>query len=76
MTNDVMTDLPIHAVLPKIRAALAGEGAGVLIAPPVAGRPTAVAPALLGRLEMPDRRRARRQEGEERGDDESELHAT
>ena len=48
MTNDVMTDLPIHAVLPKIRAALAGEGAGVLIAPPGAGKTTAVAPALLG----------------------------
>ena len=41
-------DLPIHAVLPQIRAALAGEGAGVLIAPPGAGKTTAVAPALLG----------------------------
>jgi ATP-dependent helicase HrpB len=39
--------LPIHAVLPNIRAALAGEGAGVLIAPPGAGKTTAVAPALL-----------------------------
>jgi ATP-dependent helicase HrpB len=43
-----MTDLPIHAVLPQIRAALAGEGAGVLIAPPGAGKTTAVAPDLLG----------------------------
>ncbi len=41
-------DLPIHAVLPQVRAALAGEGAGVLIAPPGAGKTTAVAPALLG----------------------------
>lgn len=41
-------DLPIHAVLPQIRTALAGEGAGVLIAPPGAGKTTAVAPALLG----------------------------
>jgi ATP-dependent helicase HrpB len=41
-------DLPIHAVLPDIRAALAGQGAGVLIAPPGAGKTTAVAPDLLG----------------------------
>ncbi len=41
-------DLPIHAVLPHIRAALAGKGAGVLIAPPGAGKTTAVAPDLLG----------------------------
>jgi ATP-dependent helicase HrpB len=47
MTNDVMTDLPIHAVLPDIRAALAVAGAAVLIAPPGAGKTTAVAPDLL-----------------------------
>jgi ATP-dependent helicase HrpB len=41
-------NLPIHAVLPRIRAALARAGAGVLIAPPGAGKTTAVAPALLG----------------------------
>jgi ATP-dependent helicase HrpB len=41
-------DLPIHAVLPDIRAALAAAGAGVLIAPPGAGKTTAVAPDLLG----------------------------
>ncbi len=41
-------DLPIHAVLPEIRAALAGRGACVLIAPPGAGKTTAVAPDLLG----------------------------
>ncbi|WP_379921865.1 ATP-dependent helicase HrpB [Erythrobacter sp. R86502] len=40
-------DLPIHAVLPDIRAALAGKGAAVLIAPPGAGKTTAVAPDLL-----------------------------
>jgi len=43
-------DLPIHAVLPDIRAALAGPGAAVLIAPPGAGKTTAVAPDLLGQL--------------------------
>ncbi|WP_296720171.1 ATP-dependent helicase HrpB [Erythrobacter sp.] len=41
-------DLPIHAVLPDIRAALANVGAGVLVAPPGAGKTTAVAPDLLG----------------------------
>lgn len=48
MTIEKMTDLPIQAVLPAIRSALAGEGAGVLIAPPGAGKTTAVAPDLLG----------------------------
>ena len=47
MTNDVMTDLPIHSVLADIRAALASAGAAVLIAPPGAGKTTAVAPDLL-----------------------------
>ncbi|OBV11890.1 ATP-dependent helicase HrpB [Erythrobacter dokdonensis] len=40
--------LPITAVLPDLRAALAGEGAAVLVAPPGAGKTTAVAPDLLG----------------------------
>lgn len=40
-------DLPIHAVLPQIRTTLAERGAAVLIAPPGAGKTTAVAPALL-----------------------------
>ena len=40
-------DLPIASVLPDIRAALAGKGAAVLIAPPGAGKTTAVAPDLL-----------------------------
>ena len=43
-----MTDLPIHAVLPDLLAALRGGSAAVLIAPPGAGKTTAVAPALLG----------------------------
>ena len=41
-------DLPIHEVLPQLREALAHEGAAVLIAPPGAGKTTAVAPDLLG----------------------------
>ncbi|VWX51363.1 ATP-dependent helicase HrpB [Novosphingobium sp. 9U] len=42
-----MSDLPIHAVLPDLLAALAEPGAAVLVAPPGAGKTTAVAPALL-----------------------------
>ena len=41
-------DLPINAVLEDLRASLRSEGAAVLIAPPGAGKTTAVAPALLG----------------------------
>ena len=41
-------DLPISDVLPELCTALRGVGAGVLIAPPGAGKTTAVAPALLG----------------------------
>jgi len=44
-----MSDLPIYAILPDLLAALdAGSGA-VLVAPPGAGKTTAVAPALLDR---------------------------
>ncbi len=48
-----MTDLPIHAVLPDLLAALASQAPAalpnaVLIAPPGAGKTTALAPALLG----------------------------
>ncbi|MCZ8135989.1 MAG: ATP-dependent helicase HrpB [Porphyrobacter sp.] len=43
----MLPDLPITAILPDIRAALAQAGAGVLIAPPGAGKTTAVAPDLL-----------------------------
>ncbi|HEY6870349.1 MAG TPA: DEAD/DEAH box helicase, partial [Novosphingobium sp.] len=39
--------LPIHAVLPDLLAALRKQSAAVLIAPPGAGKTTAVAPALL-----------------------------
>jgi ATP-dependent helicase HrpB len=43
-----LSDLPIHAVLPNVVAALRDENGAVLIAPPGAGKTTAVAPALLG----------------------------
>ena len=42
------TALPIQKVLPPVLAALRDVGAGVLVAPPGAGKTTAVAPALLG----------------------------
>ena len=42
-----MTDLPIHAVLPDLLAALRGGTSAVLIAPPGAGKTTSVATALL-----------------------------
>ncbi len=41
-------DLPIIDVLPEVRAALARTGAAVLIAPPGAGKTTAIAPDLIG----------------------------
>ncbi|UZK65144.1 ATP-dependent helicase HrpB [Sphingomonas sp. M1-B02] len=40
--------LPIFAVLPELLAALRGASNAVLVAPPGAGKTTAVAPALLG----------------------------
>ncbi len=40
--------LPIHAVLPDLLAALESRANAVLVAPPGAGKTTAVAPALLG----------------------------
>ncbi|MFN6934945.1 MAG: DEAD/DEAH box helicase, partial [Tsuneonella sp.] len=43
-----MSDLPIHAVLPDLLAALRQGCGAVLIAPPGAGKTTAVAPALIG----------------------------
>ena len=46
MASGVST-LPIHAVLPDLLAALRAQSAAVLIAPPGAGKTTAVAPALL-----------------------------
>ena len=43
-----MTALPIHAVLPDLLAVLRASSSAVLVAPPGAGKTTAVAPALLG----------------------------
>lgn len=45
-----MSALPIHAVLPDLLAALREATGAVLIAPPGAGKTTAVAPALLGEV--------------------------
>ena len=42
-----MSELPIHAVLPDLLAALRTGSNAVLVAPPGAGKTTAVAPALL-----------------------------
>ncbi|KQN24759.1 ATP-dependent helicase [Sphingomonas sp. Leaf33] len=42
-----MTALPIHAVLPDLLAALRGSSNAVVVAPPGAGKTTAIAPALL-----------------------------
>lgn len=42
-----VSELPIHAVLPELLAALREQSLAVLIAPPGAGKTTAVAPALL-----------------------------
>jgi len=42
-----VTDLPVHAVLPDLLAALRKRSAAVLIAPPGAGKTTVVAPALI-----------------------------
>lgn len=43
-----VSGLPIHAVLPELLAALRERTGAVLVAPPGAGKTTAVAPALLG----------------------------
>ena len=43
-----MSALPIHAVLPDLLAALRERPTAVLVAPPGAGKTTAVAPALIG----------------------------
>ncbi|HEX8191779.1 MAG TPA: DEAD/DEAH box helicase, partial [Allosphingosinicella sp.] len=42
-----MSELPIHAVLPDLLASLRAGSNAVLVAPPGAGKTTAVAPALL-----------------------------
>ena len=46
--DNLAPDLPIAAVLPELLAALRAQSSAVLIAPPGAGKTTAVAPALLG----------------------------
>ncbi len=43
-----MTGLPVEAILPALRAALADNAVSVVVAPPGAGKTTALAPALLG----------------------------
>ena len=43
----MVDELPIHAVLPDLLAALRARSSAVLVAPPGAGKTTAVAPALL-----------------------------
>ena len=48
MRQAVTAALPIHAVLPDLLAALRAHSNAVLVAPPGAGKTTAVAPALLG----------------------------
>jgi ATP-dependent helicase HrpB len=45
----MQSDLPVLDVLPNVIAALDDQGVAVLVAPPGAGKTTAVAPALLGR---------------------------
>src|SRR2546425_4925067 len=47
MTPPISDLLPIHQVLPKLLAALRARNNAVLVAPPGAGKTTAVAPALL-----------------------------
>jgi ATP-dependent helicase HrpB len=48
MPARMTADLPIHHILPQVLEALRYRGAGVLVAPPGAGKTTAIAPALLG----------------------------
>ncbi|MEP4254545.1 MAG: hypothetical protein ABJ374_07065, partial [Nitratireductor sp.] len=43
-----LPDLPVTRILPDLRAALAGPGNAVLVAPPGAGKTTLVPLALLG----------------------------
>ena len=45
--DSAVTTLPIHAVLPDLLVALRAAPSAVLVAPPGAGKTTAVAPALL-----------------------------
>ncbi|QDZ02206.1 ATP-dependent helicase HrpB [Nitratireductor mangrovi] len=49
-----LPDLPVVECLPALRAALAGDGAAVLVAPPGAGKTTLVPLALLGEAWLGD----------------------
>lgn len=51
--SPVVTELPIHAVLDNLLAALAVSPSAVLIAPPGAGKTTAVAPAMIAQIWCP-----------------------
>ena len=48
IADDALPDLPIRAVLPRVRQALSGAGAAVLVAPPGTGKTTLVPLALAG----------------------------
>ncbi len=48
MHPDPPHGLPVHALLPGLHSALAEVGAAVVVAPPGAGKTTAIPPALLG----------------------------
>ncbi|HET6482381.1 MAG TPA: DEAD/DEAH box helicase, partial [Actinoplanes sp.] len=57
MPDDAMPDLPIRAVLPRVREVLSGDGAAVLVAPPGTGKTTLVPLALPGRVVVAEPRR-------------------
>ncbi|WP_240670431.1 ATP-dependent helicase HrpB [Actinoplanes solisilvae] len=57
ITDAALPDLPIRAVLPQVREALAGDGAAVLVAPPGTGKTTLVPLALPGRVVVAEPRR-------------------
>ncbi|WP_438872676.1 ATP-dependent helicase C-terminal domain-containing protein [Paractinoplanes pyxinae] len=57
MADDALPALPIREVLPRVRAALSGSGAAVLVAPPGTGKTTLVPLALPGRVVVAEPRR-------------------
>ncbi|MCO8273053.1 ATP-dependent helicase HrpB [Actinoplanes sp. TRM 88003] len=57
MADDALPELPIRAVLPRVREALSGAGAAVLVAPPGTGKTTLVPLALPGRVVVAEPRR-------------------
>ena len=48
IADDALPDFPVRAVLPRVRQALSGAGAAVLVAPPGTGKTTLVPLALAG----------------------------